>query len=258
MTLSAVYPLIEMRGISKHFGAVRALENVDLRLQEKEILGLVGDNAAGKTTLMKILTAVHKPDRGIILVNGQPVRIGNPLEARNLGIEMIYQDFSLVPNLSITDNIFLGREETRRLLGIPFLNRDKMRQISREALAKTDIHMNSVDALADELSGGQQQAVAISRAAAFNSKIIVMDEPTASLSIKAIPPVLQLMYRLRESGKSIIFITHRIQDIFSTCDRIMVLRRGACVGVARKEDTSIQEVTELITGAKETFSAPSE
>jgi simple sugar transport system ATP-binding protein len=123
-------------------------------------------------------------------------------------------------------------------------------------LAETDIRMDSVDAKVTELSGGQQQAVAIARATAFDTKIIVMDEPTASLSIKAIPPVLALMDKLREAGKSMIFITHRIQDIFSTCDRIMVLRRGVCVGVARKEDTSIQEVTGLITGAYEAFGSP--
>jgi len=256
MTSSAVHPLVEMRGIGKNFGAVCALENVDLVLHEKEILGLIGDNAAGKSTLMKILAGVHKADRGTILMNGQPVRIGSPIDARNLGVEMIYQDFSLSPNLSIADNIFLGREETRRFLGVPFLNRKKMRQLSREVLAYTDVRIGSVDALVTELSGGQQQAVAIARATAFKSKIIVMDEPTASLSIKTIPPVLNLMNRLRDSGKAIIFITHRIQDIFSTCDRIMVLRRGMCAGVAYKKDTSVQEVTALITGAKEGFGTP--
>ncbi len=130
-----------------------------------------------------------------------------------------------------------------------------MRRVSREALGETHIQMNSVDTVVTRLSGGQQQAVAIARTTAFDAQVIIMDEPTASLSIKAIPEVLSLMNRLREVGESMIFITHRIQDIFTTCDRIMVLRRGVCVGVSPKERTSVQEITDLITGAKETFGA---
>jgi ABC-type sugar transport system ATPase subunit len=250
-------PLLEMKGMCKSFGAVRAVEDVDLKLYKGEILGLVGDNAAGKSTLMKLLTAVHEPDRGRIYLEGKEVRIESPIDARHLGIEMIYQDFSLAPNLSITDNIFLGREAYRSLLGIRVLNRRKMDDASREALEDTSMPFDSVRVAVTDLSGGQRQAVAIARATAFDAKIIVMDEPTASLSVRSIPPLLDLMKRLRAVGKSMIFITHRIQDIFSTCDRIMVLRRGLCVGVSPAKDTDIEEVTGLITGSRETFgSAP--
>lgn len=253
MDPSTCPPLLEMKGMHKSFGAVKAVENVDLTLHRGEILGLVGDNAAGKSTLMKLLTAVHKPDRGKITIEAKEVKIESPLDARRLGIEMIYQDFSLAPNLSVADNIFLGREEYRSLLGIRVLNRRRMDDASRRALAETSMRFDSVRTIVTDLSGGQRQAVAIARATASDAKIIIMDEPTASLSVKSIPPLLDLMKRLREVGKSMIFITHRIQDIFSTCDRIMVLRRGVCVGVSPMKDTDIEEVTGLITGSRETF-----
>jgi ABC-type sugar transport system ATPase subunit len=245
--------VLEMKGMSKSFGAVRAVIDVDLILREREILGLVGDNAAGKSTLMKLLTAVHKPDKGCIFIDGSEVKIENPLEARNLGIEMIYQDFSLAPNLNISDNIFLGQEETRSFLGLKILNRKRMDEVARNAVGDTDIEIETVRSIVGNLSGGQMQAVAIARATAFDAKIIIMDEPTASLSVKAIPQFLKLTRRLRESGKSMIFITHRLRDIFDVCDRIMVLRHGRCVGVSPIMETDIDEVTSLITGSRETF-----
>jgi simple sugar transport system ATP-binding protein len=248
-------PLLEMRGMSKNFGSVQAVDNVDLVLQPGEILGVVGDNAAGKSTLMKLLTAVHPSDQGEIYFEGQKVKIENPYDARDLGIEMIYQDFSLAPNLSIVDNIFLGREIKRTILGIPVLDRNKMVSIAHDVLEETHIRIDSVQTVVTDLSGGQQQAVAIARSLAFDARVIIMDEPTASLSVKAIPPLLNLMKRLRDAGRSMIFITHRVQDILSTCDRVMVMRRGSCVGVSLIEDTSIDEVTGLITGRIENFGA---
>jgi simple sugar transport system ATP-binding protein len=248
-------PLLEMRGMSKNFGSVQAVVDVDLVLQRGEILGLVGDNAAGKSTLMKLLTAVHKLDAGEIYIEGKRVRIDTPHTARQLGIEMIYQDYSLAPNLSIVDNIFLGREIKRSLTGLSILNRKKMNTIAQEVLKETLIQMDTVQTIVTDLSGGQQQAVAIARALAFDAKIIIMDEPTASLSVKAIPALLDQMKRFRDEGISMIFITHRIQDIFFTCDRVMVLRRGSCVGVSPIEQTNIDEVTGLITGSREAFGA---
>jgi simple sugar transport system ATP-binding protein len=249
-------PLLEMIGICKDFGAVKAVQNIDLTLGKGEILGLVGDNAAGKSTLMKCLTAVYGYDKGKIIFEGKEVRISSPLEARNLGIEMIYQDFSLAPNLSIADNIFLGREICTPFLGIGLLNRRKMQQISRNAMEQTHIRIDSVRTNVTELSGGQRQAVAIARATAFDAKVIIMDEPTASLSVKTIKPLLDLMRNLRDKGVSMIFITHRIQDIFETCDRIMVMRRGVCVGISKTENTSIDEISGLISGSRETFGSP--
>ena len=246
-------PLLEMRGMSKSFGPVKAVVDVDLSLSAGEILGVVGDNAAGKSTLMNLLTAVHKADTGEIFIEGKPVRIDNPRTARRLGIEMIHQDFSLSPNLSVMDNVFLGRELTRSVLGLPVLNRKRMKELSLKVIGETGVRLDSVNTLVTDLSGGQQQAVAIARALAFDAKIIVMDEPTASLSVKAIPPLLELMRRFRDEGISMIFITHRIQDIFDTCDRVMILRRGVCVGISTIDMTNIDEVTGLITGSREAF-----
>lgn len=246
-------PLLEMRGMHKSFGPVKAVVGVDLVLHKGEILGLVGDNAAGKSTLMKLLTAVHRPDAGEIYMEGKRVHIDSPRIARKLGIEMIYQDFSLSPNLNVTDNVFLGRELTRSIAGFRVLNRRKMNEITERVIGQTGIRIDSVQALVTDLSGGQRQVIAIARALASEARIIIMDEPTASLSVKAIPPLLELMQRLRDSGISLIFITHRIQDIFLTCDRVMVMRRGASVGVSRIAETSIAEVTGLITGSQETF-----
>jgi ABC-type sugar transport system ATPase subunit len=242
-----------MRKMSKSFGPVQAVVDVDLVLHEGEILGVVGDNAAGKSTLMKLLTAVHEADHGEIFFDGDQVHIESPRDARKLGIEMIYQDFSLSPNLSVMDNVFLGREATRTILGIPVLNRRRMKEVSLEVIGETGIRLDSAKTLVTDLSGGQQQAVAIARALAFDAKVIIMDEPTASLSVKAIPPLLEMMTQFRDQGKSMIFITHRIQDIFSTCDRVMVLRRGHSVGVSSIENTTVDEVTGLITGRIESF-----
>lgn len=249
-------PLLEMKGMSKSFGPVRAVVDVDLFLNAGEILGVVGDNAAGKSTLMNLLTAVHKADAGEIFMDGKAVRIDSPRTARNLGIEMIHQDFSLAPNLSVLDNVFLGREVTRSFLGLPVLNRKRMNEVSLQVIGETGIRLTSASTLVTHLSGGQQQAVSIARALAFNAKIIIMDEPTASLSVKAIAPLLDLMKRFRDEGISMIFITHRIQDIFETCDRVMVLRRGSCVGESMIEDTDIDEVSGLITGSREAFGTP--
>lgn len=246
-------PVLEMKGMSKSFGAVKAVQSVDLILHHAEILGLVGDNAAGKSTLMKLLSGVHKADQGEICIEGSAVRIESPIDARHLGIEMIYQDFSLVPNLSISDNIFLGKEETRSFIGLRILNRKKMEEVSRKSLSETNIEIESVNRIVIQLSGGQMQAVAIARATTFDAKIIIMDEPTASLSVKVIPQFLDLMRQLRDAGKSIILITHRLQDIFAVCNRVIVLRHGVCVGVSPIHETSVDEVIGLITGARETF-----
>jgi simple sugar transport system ATP-binding protein len=156
-------------------------------------------------------------------------------------------------NLSITDNVFLGRELKHRFAGFSILNRKKMSRTAEQVLGHTLIRIDSVQTIVTDLSGGQQQAVAIARALAFDAKIIIMDEPTASLSVKAIPPLLELMRRFRDEGISMIFITHRIQDIFDTCDRVMVLRRGSCVGISTIDKTNIDEVTGLITGSREAF-----
>jgi simple sugar transport system ATP-binding protein len=243
------HPLVEMNGISKNFGAIKALQNVDLTLYHDEILGLVGDNAAGKSTLMKILTGVHRADGGKIFVEGKEVAIDRPCDARALGIEMVYQDFALAPNLDVIDNIFLGREETKNHLGlIKVLDKSGMRQRAMNAIQALQVDMGSLDSLVRFLSGGQQQAVAIARATLYRPKVIVMDEPSASLSVKAIQRLLELMKRFKEEGISLIFITHRLPDIFSVSDRIMVLRAGKKVAEKKITEVTLDSVIKLILG----------
>lgn len=245
--------LLEMKNISKNFGAVQALKGVNLSIKRGEILGLVGDNAAGKSTLMKILTGIHRADQGTIFLNNRKVDIKNPHDSRKLGIEMIYQDFGLAPNLNIVDNIFLGREIRKSLFFIKILDRRKEEQLARKALNKTNIRIGSTKTIVDKLSGGQMQGVAIARVITFDAKIVVMDEPTANLSVKIIPLLLSLMKKLKARGISIIFITHRLQDIVSVCERIMVLRQGICVGESPTAETSLNEITALITGEQTSF-----
>lgn len=248
-------PLLEMRNISKNFGAICALNNVNLSLGHGEILGLAGDNAAGKSTLMKILTGVYKMDQGEIWIDGKKTYIKHPDEARDIGVEMIYQDFALAPNMSIVDNIFLGREITKSLIFAKMINRKKMEKRTLDVLKKIDMKLGSVKTLVNNLSGGQMQAVAIARAITFDAKIIIMDEPTANLSVKAIPHLLSLMEKLKAEGTSIIFITHTLKDLFSVCDRVMVLRQGKSAGNLLTSQTNLDEVTALITGLQTKFSA---
>jgi ABC-type sugar transport system ATPase subunit len=220
-------PIVEMRNIHKRFGAVQALRGVDLELYPGEILGLVGDNAAGKSTLMKVLSGAYLPNEGEILLNGQPAHIANPEDSRRLGIEMVYQDFALCNNLDVAANVFLGREVVRWRLGpLRWMNKRTMEQRASAMLDRLRIDISSVRLRVENLSGGQRQAVAIGRAIAFDAKVIIMDEPTAALSVAAIDKVLDLISSLREHGASIIIISHRLEDIFRIGDRVAVLRQG--------------------------------
>lgn len=220
-------PVVEMRNIKKNFAAVQALRGVDLVLRHGEVLGLVGDNAAGKSTLMKVLSGAYIPDEGEILIEGKNAHLTDPLHARRLGIEMVYQDLALANNLDVTSNVFLGRESVSTKLG-PFgvLDSRYMEQEAQRLLDRLKIDIPSVRLMVERLSGGQRQAVAIARATAFNSKVIIMDEPTAALSVAAINKVLDLVRELKAQGASIIVISHRLEDIFSVSDRLMVMRHG--------------------------------
>lgn len=241
-------PIVQMRGIWKRFGAVTALRDVSLDLYPNEVLGLVGDNAAGKSTLMKVLSGAYIPDQGEILVGDQRVHFTSTRDAMNVGIEMVYQDFALCNNLNVTSNIFLGREMHQQILG-PFLrrlNKGAMQKRAAEIMEELGIGVKSVKAKVENLSGGQRQAVAIGRAVGFDAKVIIMDEPTASLSVKSIAPLLELIKGLKASGRSIILISHRLQDIFTVGDRVMVMKGGECVGVRSLHETSLDEVVELM------------
>src|SRR5687768_6203478 len=231
-----------MQHISKAFGAVRALADVDLRLYPGEILGLVGDNSAGKSTLMKILTGAYHRDSGEILVGGKAASFKNPHESRDAGIEMIYQDFALCGNMDVGQNIFLGRWPRRGI----FVDRKRMYAEADRVLQRLKVDVNSVHQRVESLSGGRQQSVAIARAISFEPRVVVLDEPTANLSVMATERLLETMLELKRRGVAQIIISHRLVDIFAVGDRVMVLKRGENVGDRYVKNTNEPEVLEII------------
>lgn len=251
-------PVVEMRDIKKSFGAVQALRGVDLVLHHNEVLGLVGDNAAGKSTLMKVLSGAYIPDEGEIFIEGEKADYTNPLDARRVGIEMVYQDYALANNLDVSANVFMGREVVQFELGpIGVLDYRYMERETRNLLNRLKIDIASVRQKVERLSGGQRQAVAIARATAFDAKVIIMDEPTAALSVAAIDKVLELVRELKAQGSSIIMISHRLEDIYQVSDRMIVLRQGRKVSDTPVEG-DIHEFRERVVaymiGARDDFS----
>ena len=250
-------PVVEMRNIKKSFAAVRALRGVDLVLHDNEVLGLVGDNAAGKSTLMKILSGAYIPDEGEIFIKGDKAHISDPLQARQLGIEMVYQDLALVNKLNVASNVFLGREVMSQRLGrIGVMNRRHMERETERLLDRLKIDISSVRLDVESLSGGQRQTVAIARATAFDAKVIIMDEPTAALSVAAIGKVLDLVRELKAQGRSIIIISHRLEDIYQVSDRMIVLRHGRKVcdyPVVGDIHEFHERVVAYIVGARDDF-----
>jgi simple sugar transport system ATP-binding protein len=243
-------PIIEMRHIQKHFGAVHALRNVSFHLDPGEILGLVGDNSAGKSTLMKVMTGAYQRDGGEVLVDGKITHFRSPQDSRDLGLEMIYQDFALCGNMDIGQNIFLGRWP--RHFGL-FVDRQKMYAEANAVLKRLKVDVNSVFQKVESLSGGRQQSVAIARAISFNPRLVVFDEPTANLSVMATERLLETMAELKRQNVAQIIISHRLQDIFEVGDRVMVLKRGQVVGDRYVRHTSEREILELIvSGTPET------
>ncbi|MEM7021770.1 MAG: ATP-binding cassette domain-containing protein [Pseudomonadota bacterium] len=239
-------PFVTMRAITKTFGAVRALRRVDLEVAHGEIVGLVGDNAAGKSTLMKILTGVYSADSGEVLIDGTLARLASPMAARAAGIEMVYQDFALVPELSVAQNIFLGREITRDRLGFRFLDKQTMAQQANDLLGRLGLSIPPVDTPVRTLSGGQQQAVAVARATAFDAKLVIMDEPTANLGATAIAKVRETISRLKAHGVAVIIISHRLEDVFTTADRVVVMKHGQIVGSRAVAETLADEIVHMI------------
>ena len=248
--LSSKKKILEAKGISKYFGTITALENVNLSVQEGECLGVVGDNGAGKTTLMKVLSGLYKPSKGELYFNGNKEVLESPRDSQNLGLEMVYQDLALAGNLPIGENIFLGREPTKNLGFLKFLDFKKIKEMSEAHLDKLKIHVKSADQKVEELSGGQRQAIAIARATAFNSKLVIMDEPTAALAIKEVGKVLDLINGLKKIGVSVIIISHRMDDIFAVCDRVTALFQGTNFAEAELSKTSRDEVIGWIMGKK--------
>jgi len=239
-----------MENISKSFSHVQALCGVTLELHHDEVLGLVGDNGAGKSTLIKILSGALSADEGKLFFNGKEVEINNPGDARELGIETIYQYFALVENQPIYINIFMGRPRTKPLLGglVHRLDKRRMEDESREILEGLKIKIPSIREMVKNLSGGQKQAVAIGRALFFNPKILVMDEPTSGLAVKEVDKIHEIIQEFKQKGVSVIFITHRLQSIFSVCDRVAVLRGGKVVENQYIHATSLEHVVKAMFG----------
>ncbi|HSQ77623.1 MAG TPA: ATP-binding cassette domain-containing protein [Nitrospirota bacterium] len=243
--------ILEAIGITKHFGGVYALDNVDLSLRRGEILGLVGDNGAGKSTLIKIISGVLRRYSGEIYFEGKKADIRIPLDAQRLGIETVYQDLSLVNNQDAPFNIFLGRELTYGGMGAGFLNKKSMLKESLDLMSRLKIDIGDLTKPMTDYSGGQRQAVAISKAVYWKSKVVILDEPTAALGVAESQKVLDLIKMLKEeSGISIIVISHNMQHLFSVVDRIMVLRSGKRITVQNVHDVTGNDIVKYITGAE--------
>ena len=242
--------VIEMKGICKRFGGIRALREVDLELRRGEIMGIVGDNGAGKSTLMKILSGAYLADEGEIYVDGQKAHIQNPQDAFHLGIGMIYQDLALFNNLDVARNIFVGRECSHGPLGL-LLDKKHMYQKAEALIKDLRVDIQSPRLSVARMSGGQRQMVACARAIAFDSKILIMDEPTAALGVTEASKLLGLIRSLRERGLSILLITQRIPDILAIADRVFVLKGGQRQGILDVSQVTLDDVVTLIVRGKE-------
>ena len=237
-------PVLEAKGIAKHFGGVTALTDVDVALHKSEIVALVGDNGAGKSTLVKILSGVHPPDEGEILINGQPTRIETPQRAMHLGISTVFQDLALVNERDVAHNMFLGREPCRFWF---LVDRRRMRREARQTITALRVGLPSVRSRVGSLSGGQRQAIAVARAWQQGGQITLLDEPTAALGVREATKVMDLMVTLRAEGHGILLISHNLESVFELADRIIVLRHGRKIEDVRAADTSRRDIVSLLT-----------
>lgn len=240
--------VLEMQGISKNFGAILALQEVDFAIDPGEVVGLMGDNGAGKSTLMKIVAGNYPPTEGSIRIEDREVSFSEPVDAREAGIEIVYQDLALCDNLTAAANVYLGREAKRGLGPFRMLDHSTMFRRAGELFTELKSETRPRD-LVRQMSGGQRQAVAIARTRLSDPKLVLMDEPTAAISVRQVAEVLALIMRLKDSGHAVILVSHRMPDVFEVCDRVAVLRRGSKVADKRIDETSPEEVTGLITGA---------
>ncbi len=250
MPLSDETPVLQLRGITKTFGSVEALSDVDLEVRRGEVMALVGDNGAGKSTLIKTISGIHSADSGEILFEGNQVSISGPKDAGRLGIEVVYQDLALCDNLDVVQNMFLGREAHSP---VQVLKEPVMEQRTAETLKSLAVTtIRSIRQPVATLSGGQRQSVAVARAVMWNSKLVILDEPTAALGVAQTEQVLALVRRLGEQGLSVILISHNLHDIFAVADRISVLRLGRNAGLYDRRATTQQEVVHAITAGAPT------
>ena len=246
-------PILSARGLVKRYGRVVALDHADFDLMPNEILGVIGDNGAGKSTLIKALCGAVIPDQGEISLDGKPVHFRSPLEARLAGIETVYQDLALSPALSIADNMFLGREiRSTGILGSLFrkLDRGQMQKVARDKLSDLGLMtIQNINQAVETLSGGQRQGVAVARAAAFGSRVVIMDEPTAALGVKESRRVLELMLDVKRRGLPIVLISHNMPHVFEVADRIHIHRLGQRIAVINPKDFSMSDAVAIMTGA---------
>jgi len=245
-------PVLEVRNITKKFGGLIAVDNVNMQVFPGEVVGLLGDNGAGKSTLIKMVSGVYHPTAGQIFYRGKEVMIHNPMDALKMGIETIYQDLALAENLNVYSNIFLGREKLKKTLRlINILDHDYMHSEAKKVLKRLDIEIPSLRNKIGMLSGGQRQAVAISRSIYWDAKLLIMDEPTAALGVAEQQKVLDLVLTLKSHNVPVIIISHQIHDVFSVADRLVILRRGKKAGERLVKETNPDEVVGLIVGSIE-------
>jgi D-xylose transport system ATP-binding protein len=252
--MSVAAPALAIRGATKRFGAVKAIDGVDLDVHRGEVMALLGDNGAGKSTLIKCISGAHRFDAGTIEMDGERVTIHSPSDARTLGIETVYQDLALFDNLKATDNFYAGRE----LAGpswlprsLRVLRRRRMAEATRDVLARLEVSVPRLDTTIGLMSGGQRQAIAVSRAAAFASNVVILDEPTAALGVRESRGVLDLIRRLRDGGKAVIVISHALDHVMEVADRAVVLRRGRKVGELPASPEAHAQIVSLIVGGGE-------
>jgi D-xylose transport system ATP-binding protein len=241
--------LLQVQNITKTFGSVSALQHVTFEIYTNEVVGLVGDNGAGKSTLIKIISGNFPPDEGSVFFEGKRIHLRSPSEARALGIETVYQDLSICDNLDAAANIFIGREITKGMPWMGLLDGRKMAETTASVLEKVGINMPSIRERVEYLSGGQRQAVALSRFLAWGNKLVLLDEPTAAVGVRETQHVLNLIKSIKSNKLGIILISHNLQQVFEVVDRIIVLRHGEIVGIREKDKTNPDEIVSLITGA---------
>lgn len=245
-------PVLEVRNLTKRFGGLTAVDNMHMQVYPGEVVGLLGDNGAGKSTLIKMVSGVYTPTDGQIFYQGKEVTIHNPMDALKMGIETIYQDLALAENLNVYSNIFLGREKLKKWLGlVNILDHEYMLEESKKVLHRLDIEIPSLRNKIGMLSGGQRQAVAISRSIYWDARLLIMDEPTAALGVAEQKKVLDLVRTLKSQNIPVLIISHQMHDIFSVTDRVVVMRRGQKAGERLVKDTNPDEVVGLIVGSVE-------
>ena len=244
-------PIIELRAIEKHFGPVIALAGVSLTVHPGECHCLLGDNGAGKSTFIKVMSGVHQPTKGEIRFEGAPMRFADPREAITAGISTVYQDLAMIPLMSVARNFFMGNEPQKRVLGLPFFDHDHANRVTMEEMARLGIRLRGPEQAVGTLSGGERQTVAIARAAYFGAKVLILDEPTSALGVRQTSNVLATIDKVRKRGVAVVFITHNVRHAHAVGDRFTVLNRGKTLGTASRGEISPEQLQDMMAGGEE-------